>query len=158
SYGCALLTGPPGVPLPSQTTLCVTNDAAVGDYTTGPDTTFFWDKSVVQGQVYYYRVTQLDANASQQILETPLAATDQVAGKELPYQEDRLPPPQGLRAWASATTGNERLGIQLRWCAIPTTVTDDNMPTVDEYRVYRARGDSLDYDRIARLDPSCLSV
>jgi RHS repeat-associated protein len=160
---CALLHNAPSgaAPLPSipNMTVCLDANLPAGDYSAGPTAASFWDRTVAQGQPYYYRVTQLELDNSVPavIRETPFLDSQQVAGEELPYRVNVLPPPQGLKAFAPLS-GADMKGVYVRWCPIPTPDPADTMPAVSEYRLYKEY-EGVDQHRLfAKLSPSCVAM
>jgi RHS repeat-associated protein len=175
---CALLDGGGATPpLPQEVSgLCVgdvppsertvdqdayNQDLSSPYITTGlPALQFYWDRTVANERIYYYRVSQIEG-----MLETPFEATHQIWGQQLGYDKDTLPPPQGFKAWASQV-GNltDKQGIVLKWCPVcapnvanpPCAQTASDLPTLTEYRVYRTGRKKGNMRLLARLDPTCL--
>jgi RHS repeat-associated protein len=154
---CALLrSGTPTPPLPDEVTVCATSAAASANLTVSGTTGFFWDRSVTPGQIYFYRVAQLESGTSG-TTESSLANADEVAGRQPVYDPGVLPPVQGLQAWAPEDGTADMGGIALRWCPIPQTNSDDPL-TISEYRIYRHNLGTVQlFELLARIDPACVA-
>jgi len=157
---CALLgAGQQTIGLPLNIDPCQSADGASADLTTTAANTTFWDRQVEKSRVYYYQVTQVEWDGTQ-ASETPLSATDVVAGRQLDYNPAVLPPVQGLQAWAPEDDPTDMGGIVLRWCALPQTHPADPM-AVAEYRIYRRQHGhegtlAGEFQLLARINPTCV--
>ena len=160
---CAMLQGTQSISLPEGVIACSgLLDPPSGNYSATPDATYFFDKAPVQGQVYFYRVTELrlDNNSPPVVRETPLEAAEETAGRVLPYKESVLPPPQTFKAWAPApsmSSDADAKSIALRWCPIPQASAPDSL-AVGEYRVYRRPSQlTQPFVLLAKIAPACLA-
>jgi len=169
---CALLgDGPRVTALPENVGPCtsavpgrtVAQDASSAEYSTLYNSTSgaihsYWDRTVKSEKPYYYRVTQLESDSGA-IAETPLYQTEITSGRNLAYDENTLPPPQGFKAWAPHTGDiADRRGIALAWCAVPSSidVPNSDLPALAYYEVYRTGHAQAPYRLLAKIAPSCL--